>query len=535
MRSRTSRSAPTARWSSTTRRRAASAACRRWWTRRPARSSRRSSAVARRRRPARVQGRAPLARRALGGRQRVHQGARRATTSAPRTSAPGTRPCSAAVALLGVGAGRRLGDRPQAAITRAIKEVAHYLGNTPAVCRASYIDPRVFDAYDGGLVIGRPLRDAAEVERRAPIHHARSRRRARPDRRARALPAIERVRLSLASSGCGTGGRPAAARRVARPASAAPRVRRRRDRCDRRVRHDRLVRRDRVEGPPRRSAPVPYVYRRSSDERMIRETCICEQPTCSAISDCRRSSWKRRRRISCARSSRIPVIRSSMTPASTRSNSGSRRADQVAGAGRVALLLAHRGVERAHRRGPRWPGAPRRSPPASGRCARRGRRRSGPAELGPQLLARLLDHQAQLLEVARRPHVPGGVAEVAADLAEDRRHRVAREREPAVGVPAVDGLDEAHRGDLHEVVERLRGARGSAGRGCGRAACSARSTLRARASPAAVAAHQPLVVPLPPLALSAEAAFGITGRRTPRTTPPGHPRVRFRTSWLRPA
>jgi DNA topoisomerase IB len=39
------------------------------------------------------------------------------------------------------------------AITRAVKEVAHYLGNTPAVCRASYIDPRVFDAYEGGLII----------------------------------------------------------------------------------------------------------------------------------------------------------------------------------------------------------------------------------------------------------------------------------------------------------------------------------------------------------------------------------------------
>jgi DNA topoisomerase-1 len=50
------------------------------------------------------------------------------------------------------------------AITRAIKEVAHYLGNTPAVCRASYIDPRVFDAYRAGLVIGRPLHEAADVE-----------------------------------------------------------------------------------------------------------------------------------------------------------------------------------------------------------------------------------------------------------------------------------------------------------------------------------------------------------------------------------
>jgi DNA topoisomerase I len=36
----------------------------------------------------------------------------------------------------------------------AVKQVARYLGNTPAVCRASYIDPRVFDRFDGGLTIG---------------------------------------------------------------------------------------------------------------------------------------------------------------------------------------------------------------------------------------------------------------------------------------------------------------------------------------------------------------------------------------------
>ena len=36
------------------------------------------------------------------------------------------------------------------AVTRTIKEVAHYLGNTPAVARASYIDPRVFDRYVRG-------------------------------------------------------------------------------------------------------------------------------------------------------------------------------------------------------------------------------------------------------------------------------------------------------------------------------------------------------------------------------------------------
>ena len=37
--------------------------------------------------------------------------------------------------------------------TRVVKDVARLLGNTPAVCRASSIDPRVFDRHDGGLVI----------------------------------------------------------------------------------------------------------------------------------------------------------------------------------------------------------------------------------------------------------------------------------------------------------------------------------------------------------------------------------------------
>jgi DNA topoisomerase I len=39
------------------------------------------------------------------------------------------------------------------AITRAVKEVALRLDNTPAVCRASYIDPRVFDRYLSGWTI----------------------------------------------------------------------------------------------------------------------------------------------------------------------------------------------------------------------------------------------------------------------------------------------------------------------------------------------------------------------------------------------
>src|SRR5947209_2231224 len=43
------------------------------------------------------------------------------------------------------------------AVTRTIKEVAHYLGNTPAVARASYVDPRIFDRFDAGYTIGGAL------------------------------------------------------------------------------------------------------------------------------------------------------------------------------------------------------------------------------------------------------------------------------------------------------------------------------------------------------------------------------------------
>ncbi|MDQ1722975.1 MAG: hypothetical protein QOG52_3 [Frankiaceae bacterium] len=43
------------------------------------------------------------------------------------------------------------------AISRAVKEVADYLGNTPAVARASYIDPRVIDLFSDGVTIAPAL------------------------------------------------------------------------------------------------------------------------------------------------------------------------------------------------------------------------------------------------------------------------------------------------------------------------------------------------------------------------------------------
>ena len=43
------------------------------------------------------------------------------------------------------------------AVVRAMKEVSGYLGNTPAVCRASYVDPRVVDLFHDGRTIAPAL------------------------------------------------------------------------------------------------------------------------------------------------------------------------------------------------------------------------------------------------------------------------------------------------------------------------------------------------------------------------------------------
>lgn len=44
-------------------------------------------------------------------------------------------------------------------VTAAIKEVAQYMGNTPAVCRTSYIDPRVIDRFHAGDTIAGTIHD----------------------------------------------------------------------------------------------------------------------------------------------------------------------------------------------------------------------------------------------------------------------------------------------------------------------------------------------------------------------------------------
>jgi DNA topoisomerase IB len=79
----------------------------------------------------------------------------------------------AAVALAVSGPAAQASQRARKrAIKRAVDEVAHYLGNTPAVARASYIDPRVFDRFEGGLTIGGVLTQLGDDGDLASIHGA---------------------------------------------------------------------------------------------------------------------------------------------------------------------------------------------------------------------------------------------------------------------------------------------------------------------------------------------------------------------------
>jgi DNA topoisomerase I len=74
----------------------------------------------------------------------------------------GTVLAAVALAVSSGAAARGTKTSRKRAKTHAIKEVAHYLGNTPAIARTSYIDPRIFDRFDGGLTIAGVLPDLAE-------------------------------------------------------------------------------------------------------------------------------------------------------------------------------------------------------------------------------------------------------------------------------------------------------------------------------------------------------------------------------------
>ena len=83
----------------------------------------------------------------------------------------------AAVSLATDGAGADSEGRRKRAIDRAVRGVADLLGNTPAVARRSYVDPRIFDHYLSGVTIARAVRripdlDPADDRVRARIERA---------------------------------------------------------------------------------------------------------------------------------------------------------------------------------------------------------------------------------------------------------------------------------------------------------------------------------------------------------------------------
>ena len=49
-------------------------------------------------------------------------------------------------------------------LKEAYERVSETLGNTPAVCKASYVDPRVVDRFERGETIADALAEAAHAD-----------------------------------------------------------------------------------------------------------------------------------------------------------------------------------------------------------------------------------------------------------------------------------------------------------------------------------------------------------------------------------
>ncbi|MEU5703128.1 DNA topoisomerase IB [Streptomyces aurantiacus] len=65
------------------------------------------------------------------------------------------------LAAVALAVSARIADESKAArkraVVRAVREVSEYLGNTPAVCRASYINPRVIELFEEGRTVAADL------------------------------------------------------------------------------------------------------------------------------------------------------------------------------------------------------------------------------------------------------------------------------------------------------------------------------------------------------------------------------------------
>jgi DNA topoisomerase IB len=49
-------------------------------------------------------------------------------------------------------------------VRQAYVKVSEQLGNTPAVCKASYVDPRVVDRYEHGETVAEALAELADTD-----------------------------------------------------------------------------------------------------------------------------------------------------------------------------------------------------------------------------------------------------------------------------------------------------------------------------------------------------------------------------------
>jgi DNA topoisomerase-1 len=101
----------------------------------------------------------------------------------------------AAVSLAGVGRDATSQRARQSAIATAARDVSEVLGNTPAVARRSYIDPRVFDRFLCGWTI------ASELDRGAALNESGDQRRAVVERAVLDLLAGDHHRGELAGRG----------------------------------------------------------------------------------------------------------------------------------------------------------------------------------------------------------------------------------------------------------------------------------------------------------------------------------------------
>jgi DNA topoisomerase-1 len=79
----------------------------------------------------------------------------------------------AAIAVADLGSEATTKGARKRAAAAAVKHVARYLGNTPAVARNSYIDPRVFDRFDSGWTIGGVVADVGDADLGSPLRRAR--------------------------------------------------------------------------------------------------------------------------------------------------------------------------------------------------------------------------------------------------------------------------------------------------------------------------------------------------------------------------